>query len=72
MPAKLPSEFSALWTRPKSSPAEVAALEKANLIERRAPRSGLYRLTGKGMAAKAELDSTQAVIAARVLKGGSK
>lgn len=65
MPTKLLSQFSTLWTRPKLSPADIARLERQNLIERRAPKSGLYRLTSKGMAAKVELNSTQAGAAAR-------
>ena len=55
MPKKLLFECSALWTRPNLSPADIARLEQQNLIECRRRRSGLYRLTSKGLAAKAEL-----------------
>jgi DNA-binding HxlR family transcriptional regulator len=51
------SVFSTNWIRPKISSEELAELLKEDLIERRRsrshlPRSGLYRLTAKGLAMK--------------------
>ncbi len=41
-------EFSTVWVRPKLSTEEIEALERKGLIERRRPKSFLFRLTVKG------------------------
>ncbi|HWN95761.1 MAG TPA: hypothetical protein VNT99_12060 [Methylomirabilota bacterium] len=42
------SEFSTTWFRPKLSAKDLATLERNGLIERRNPKSALFRLSAKG------------------------